>query len=254
MFSGGILGGIGDTIERMGRGLRQVELDVKAGTSSMKAEHYRKKCEDSDGDEKDDLELIAKLQGKWDFSNDCIKNDTAFRIERFFDLFNSAINSPVPLAQIEYLKRANSEFGSFMRDLYELKKNMSKEKIDGHVEFVAEVNGTEKSIWIKPEWECALKTSIRFIDSFIDEEKFEENFKHLTEFAKENEMLDEVSGVLAEFQTHLNELLEMDENSIPAMQPDPITNSPEGGKSFGDVIKQNLESMVSPMQPTQNNA
>ena len=253
MFSGGILGGISDTIEKMGRGLRQVELDVKAGTSSMKAEHYRKKCEDFDEDEKDDLELKAKLQGKWDFSNDCIKDDTAFRIEKFFDLLDSVVNSPVPLAQIEYIKRANSEFGSFIRDLYELKGNMSKEKIDGHVEYVTEVNGVEKSVWIKPEWECALKTSIRFIDMFVDEKDFTNRFKHLMDFAKENEMVDEVSGALSEFQTHLNELLEMDGDTIPA--PDPVTNSPEGGgKSFGDVIKENLENMVSPMQPTQNNA
>lgn len=233
MFSGGILGGLQDALDFA---TSMVEGATLYGSSAIQ---NAKTSLSSGGDSPSD-EFQAKIQGIWDYYYECPKAPEAVTMENVIDNIlrignpdTSEIGFEIAMDNILRIESSDVE-----KAFQGIEKYTSPTEKDGWIKI--SVKG-EDPVWVTPSTASAFKKLAELISIVGDPTRMENFCSRIASKLSENEKfpigtIEELARILVGNRPVKN-----------TPNPDPVNNNIPGGKSFGDVIKENLEDMITPL-------
>lgn len=245
MFSGGILGSLDDLVSLAKLNVQNALLDVSTFVQDSKT-----KVDTTEYDPVVAERLCAKMKGTWDYRYNCPKLPDAVVVEDIVDnILRLGDPETTDIAfEMAIENTLKNKKGDIKKAFQSIKKQTSSTEKEGWIKMLTEEGNP---IWVNPSVATAFGKSVELKKAVVsDPEKLKELSSLITSRVTENDKFP--INTIEEFKILL-EGSKPDNVSDPIPFQNPVENNIPGGKYFGDVIKENLENMVSPMQPTQNN-
>lgn len=233
MFSGGLLGGLQDALDFATSMVEGAALYGGSAIQDVKTGFTK------NGDSPSD-EFRAKIRGTWDYYYECPKAPEAVTVEKVVD----------NILRLGNPDTSEVGFGIALDNILEIEDSEIEKAFQGIENFT---NPTEKDgwikisvkgedpIWVTPSAASAFKKLAELISIVGDPTRMESFCSRIASKLSDNEKfpietIEELARTLVGNRPVKN-----------TPNPDPVNNNIPGGKSFGDVIKENLEDMITPL-------